>query len=217
MALAVYDRIQETTTTAGTGSVTLAGAVAGYQTFAVVGNGNTVYYCIVDGNAWEVGVGTYSTTGPSLARTTVLSNSNGNTSAITLSSSANTKTVFCTYPAEKNVSSDQIYAPNTFQGTFVDGVVVDYTTGNARISTGSADTITFYNGGVANTQLAQISTAGTFTASNLVASNGMLVHSATVSASYSIPAGDNAIAVGPVTVASGAAVTIPSGSRWLVL
>lgn len=108
MALVVYDRVQESTTTAGTGSVTLDGAVAGFQSFAVVGNGNTTFYCIVDTQvgAWEVGVGTYSTTGPTLARTTILSNSNGNTTPITLSSSANTKSVFVTYPSETSVNLD---------------------------------------------------------------------------------------------------------------
>lgn len=103
MTLALYDRVQETTTTSGTGSVTLAGAVSGYQSFAVVGNGNTCYYTIVNNAAWEVGIGTYSTTGPTLARTTVLSNSNGNTSPITLSGSSS---VFLTYPAEKSVNLD---------------------------------------------------------------------------------------------------------------
>jgi hypothetical protein len=108
MALVVFDRVQESTTTAGTGSVTLGGAVAGFQSFAVVGNGNTTFYCIVDTQvgAWEVGVGTYSTSGPTLARTTILSNSNGNTSPITLSSSANTKSVFVTYPSETSVNLD---------------------------------------------------------------------------------------------------------------
>ena len=103
MALAVYDRIQETTATTGTGSVTLAGAVAGYQSFAAVGNGNTTFYCILNGTAWEVGIGTYSTTGPTLARTTVLSNSSGTTSPLTLSGTSN---VFVTYPAEKTVNLD---------------------------------------------------------------------------------------------------------------
>jgi len=108
MALVVFDRVQESTTTAGTGSITLGGAVAGFQSFAVVGNGNTTFYCIVDTQvgAWEVGVGTYSTTGPTLARTTILSNSNGNTTPITLSSSANTKSVFVTYPSETSVNLD---------------------------------------------------------------------------------------------------------------
>lgn len=104
MALALFDRVQETTTTTGTGSVTLGGAVPGFQSFAVVGNGNTCYYTIVDGTAWEVGIGTYSTSGPTLARTTVLSNSSGNTSPITLA--AGTKTIFLTYPAEKSVNLD---------------------------------------------------------------------------------------------------------------
>jgi hypothetical protein len=104
MALALFDRVQETTTTTGTGSVTLAGAVPGFQSFAVVGNGNTCYYTIVDGSAWEVGIGTYSTSGPTLARTTVLSNSSGNTSPITLA--AGTKSIFLTYPAEKSVNLD---------------------------------------------------------------------------------------------------------------
>ena len=107
MALAVYDRVQETTTTTGTGSVTLLGAVTGYQTFAAVGNGNQTYYCIADqgGANWEVGIGTYSTTGPTLARTTVLASSN---SGSLVSFTAGTKTAFITYPSEVSV-----YASNT--------------------------------------------------------------------------------------------------------
>lgn len=127
MALALHDRVQETTTTAGTGSLTLLGAVDGFQSFAVVGDTNTCYYTIVDGTAWEVGIGTYSTTGPTLARTTILSNSNADTSPITLSSSANTKTVFLTYPAEKSVNLDAsgnvsplgTIASGTWQGSTV--------------------------------------------------------------------------------------------------
>lgn len=105
MPLVVFDRVQETTTTAGTGSVTLDGAVAGFQTFAVVGNGNTTYYCIAGQGTseWEVGIGTYSTTGPTLARTTVLSSSNGGS---LVNFSAGTKSVFVTYPASKSVNLD---------------------------------------------------------------------------------------------------------------
>jgi hypothetical protein len=125
MALVVYDRVQETTTTSGTGSVTLLGAVSGFQSFAVVGNTNTTYYTITDGAQWEVGIGTYSTSGPTLARTTVLSNSNGNTSPITLS--GGTSQVFVTYTAEKSVNldaSDNVtplgtIASGTWQGTTV--------------------------------------------------------------------------------------------------
>jgi len=125
MALVLADRVQETTTTSGTGPVTLGGAVPGFQSFAVIGDGNTCYYTIVDTNAWEVGIGTYSTTGPSLARTTVLSNSNGNTSPITLSGSS--ASVFVTYPAEKSVNLDAsgnasplgTVASGTWQGSTV--------------------------------------------------------------------------------------------------
>ena len=68
MALVLADRVQETTTTSGTGTITLAGAVAGFQSFSVVGNGNTTYYTIVNGNNWEVGIGTYTSAGTTLAR-----------------------------------------------------------------------------------------------------------------------------------------------------
>jgi hypothetical protein len=105
MALVLADRVQETTTTTGTGSVTLGGAVLGYQSFAVVGNGNTTFYTIADqgGANWEVGIGTYSTTGPTLARTTVLASSN---SGSLVNFTAGTKTVFVTYPAEKSINYD---------------------------------------------------------------------------------------------------------------
>lgn len=104
MALVIADRVQETTTTTGTGTITLAGAVTGFQSFAAVGNGNTTHYCITSGSDWEVGIGTYSTTGPTLARTTILASSAAG-AAITL---AGTSTVFCTYPASKSFNLDQV-------------------------------------------------------------------------------------------------------------
>lgn len=102
MALVLADRVLETTTTTGTGSVTLLGASLGYQSFAVVGNGNTTYYTIADlgGSNWEVGVGQYSTTGPTLARTTVLASSNAGS---LVNFTAGTKNVFITQPAENTV------------------------------------------------------------------------------------------------------------------
>jgi len=98
MALVLADRVQETTTTTGTGTVTLAGAVSGFQSFSVVGNGNTTYYTIVDSSTgdWEVGLGTYTSSGTTLSRTTVLSSSN---SGSLVNFAAGTKTVFVTYPA----------------------------------------------------------------------------------------------------------------------
>lgn len=96
MALVLADRVQETTTTTGTGTVTLAGAAAGYQTFAAVGDGNSTYYTIEGGTEWEVGIGTYTSSGTTLSRTTVLSSSN---SGSLVNFSAGSKNVFVTYPA----------------------------------------------------------------------------------------------------------------------
>lgn len=125
MALVVKDRVQEVTTTTGTGTVTLAGAVAGFQTFAAIGDGNTTYYAITSGNDWEVGLGTYTASGTTLSRDTILESSNSG-SAITLSGTSN---VFVTYPAEKAVVQDsdntgiapQIGATN---GIFVNNATV---------------------------------------------------------------------------------------------
>ena len=106
MALVLADRVKETTTTAGTGTVTLLGAATGFQSFAVIGNTNTTYYCIAAqaGTEWEVGIGTYTSSGTTLARTTVLSNSAG-TQPTALTFSAGTKDVFVTYPSKASVVS----------------------------------------------------------------------------------------------------------------
>ena len=95
--LAYNDRVMESTTTSGTGSLTLAGAVAGYQSFASAFADQTdVYYVIVDGsNNWEVGIGTFSVSG-ALTRTTVLSSSNSNT---LVSFTGAGQTVWCDHPA----------------------------------------------------------------------------------------------------------------------
>ena len=107
MALALADRVKETTTTTGTGTVNLAGAVGGFQSFVdSVGDGNTTYYTIEDsnGSAWEVGLGTVTDASPdTLSRTTILASSNSD-SAIVLSTG--THTVFATYPANKSVHLD---------------------------------------------------------------------------------------------------------------
>jgi hypothetical protein len=106
MALALYDRVQETGTAVTTVSFILSGAVAGFQSFSVIGNGNTTYYSATDASGnWEVGLGTYSTTGPTLTRTTIYSSSNAG-SAVTFSGSVN---VFVTYPAGTSVVSGNNY------------------------------------------------------------------------------------------------------------
>lgn len=106
MPLVLADRVKETTTTTGTGAVTLLGAATGFQSFAVIGNANTTYYTIAGqtGNQWEVGVGTYGASGTTLSRTTVLANSAG-TQPSALDFAAGTKDVFVTYPAEYALAS----------------------------------------------------------------------------------------------------------------
>jgi len=106
MALIVNDRVKETTTTTGTGTITLGGASTGFETFAAgIGNSNTTYYCItLPGSAeFEVGLGTLSGDSSTLARTTVISSSNSD-SAVNFSSG--TKDVFCTLPASKAIIKD---------------------------------------------------------------------------------------------------------------
>jgi hypothetical protein len=106
MALVLADRVRETTTTAGTGSITLGGAVVGFQTFAAVGDGNVTYYTIAGQGTseWEVGIGTYTSSGTLLSRDTVLSSSAGGTTKVTFS--AGIKDVFVVYPSERAVYYD---------------------------------------------------------------------------------------------------------------
>lgn len=98
MAFVVKDRVKETTTTTGTGTVTLLGASTGFQSFSAIGNANTTYYTIAaqTGSEWEVGIGTYTASGTTLARTTVLASSNAGS---LVNFSAGTKDVFVSYPA----------------------------------------------------------------------------------------------------------------------
>jgi hypothetical protein len=126
MALVLYDRVQQTGTANTTVSFTLSATPAGYQSFAVVGNANTTYYAATDASGnWEVGIGTYSTTGPTLTRTTILSSSNAG-SAVTFSG---TVTVFVTYPSSKSVN---LNATNAVSNTRIDPRV--YTGANSDTS-----------------------------------------------------------------------------------
>lgn len=101
MAIVLKDRVKETTTTTGTGTITLAGAVSGFQSFAAIGNGNETFYTIAGGAQWEVGIGTYTSSGTTLSRDTVLESSN---SGSLVNFSAGTKDVFVTYPAERTIT-----------------------------------------------------------------------------------------------------------------
>lgn len=99
MTFVVADRVQETTTSTGTGTITLAGAATGFQSFSAIGNGNSTFYCIADqtGNDWEVGIGTYTASGTTLSRDTIISSSN---SGNVVNFSAGVKNVFVTYPSD---------------------------------------------------------------------------------------------------------------------
>jgi hypothetical protein len=153
MALVLADRVKETTTTTGTGTVTLLGASTGFQSFAVIGNANTTYYTIAGQTTseWEVGIGTYTSSGTTLARTTVLSSSN---SGSAVNFSAGTKDVFVTYPSSKatyEAAGQEIYAgadgsvylnaqtitKNTFVPTNYNGM----STGPITISSGVSVTV----------------------------------------------------------------------------
>jgi hypothetical protein len=327
MALELADRVRETTTVTGTSSAVLLGAVTGFQSFAVIGDGNTCYYTISDqsGPNFEVGIGTYSTSGPTLARTTILSSSNGN--AI-VPFSAGTKDVFVTYPAEKSVNLDAsgnvsplgTVASGTWQATTI-GVVyggtglTSLTTGripygantaafgnsanlffdstNTRLGVGTSspavtaafvgtdsvlvpkgttaeqptgvtgylrynttteefegfsgapgtwksvggsaisnDTSTVANlyplfaaatSGTAqniytsNAKYLYKPSTGELQASEILASNGVLLNNQTMNASYAMPSGYSGMSTGPFTIAGGVTFTIPSGSRHVII
>ena len=124
MSLIVADRVQETTNTTGTGAYTLGGVVPGFRTFAsVASNADTVYYSITDNTNYEVGLGTYASSGGTIARTTIFASSNSNNA---VNWGAGTKNIFLTYPADKAViedaSNNVTIGNNLVVGGTVDGV-----------------------------------------------------------------------------------------------
>jgi hypothetical protein len=176
MALVLADRVKETTTTTGTGTYTLAGAVSGFQSFSVIGNGNTTYYAAADSTSWEVGIGTYTSSGTTLARTTILASSNSNNP---VNWGAGTKDIFVTYPAGKSVyvneSGELVIGATLLTGTLslADNTVnrpllQDYAVeGSAIGNTGGTRTLDLT---VANFFSATLNQACTFTFSNPPAS-----------------------------------------------
>ena len=333
MALILKDRVKETATSPGTGSVTLLGASTGFQSFSVIGNGNTCYYTISDqgGPNWEVGIGTYSTTGPTLARTTVLASSNAGSLT---NFNAGTQDVFVTYPSEKGVWLDAsgnaigLGTPAAFVGTNITGTASGLSIGgNAATATTAGTVTTNANLTGAVTSVGNATSLGSFTSANLagaltdetgsgsavfatsptlvtpalgtpsalvgtnitgtasgltagtvttnanltgpitsvgnatsiasqtgtgskfvvdntptlitpvigaatgtslsvsttvtgaelLASNGLIINNMTIGTTYAIPSGYSASSVGPVVISGGVTVTVPAGSRWVVL
>ena len=162
MALVVADRVQETSTTSGTGTLTLSGAVVGFQDFSTaIGNGNTTFYTIYDPTVydWEVGIGTVGA--GTLARTTVLSNSSGTTSPISFA--GNAKFVFCTYPAEKSINYDA-------DGVATIGEVLGYA--DTGIIGSFASTVAGYNQVVVQNKSSATNASTNFNVSNDVGTSG---------------------------------------------
>ena len=133
MALVFADLVKETTSTTGTGTLTLTGAVTDFQSFAAIGNANTTYYRIISGTSSEVGIGTYTLSGTTLSRDTVLYSTAGGVTKITVASGA---TVICTYPAEKVVILDgsgnatALGTPAAFVATNITGTASGFTAGH---------------------------------------------------------------------------------------
>jgi hypothetical protein len=158
MALVVKDRVKEITTTTGTSNLTLGGAVLGFQSFSIIGNGNQTYYGIYDSATgdWEVGVGTYSTTGPTLSRDTVLESSNSGSKVVFGSGS---KDVFVTYPAERAVYLDTAGSAVTLLDIGTLGVgTANITTAN--ITSGTVSTTPTNNTDIVNKQYADAIASG---------------------------------------------------------
>jgi hypothetical protein len=141
MALVLKDRVRVTSSTTGTGTFTLGSVASGYQDFSVIGDGNTTYYAIQNSgdNTWEVGIGTYTASGTTLSRDTILESSNGGTA---VNFAAGTKDVFVTYPAEKGIyldaSGNSIGLGTLASATLTNATGLPISTGVSGLGTGVA-------------------------------------------------------------------------------
>lgn len=195
MALVIADRVRETSTTTGTGTLTLDGAVSGYQTFSTaIGNTNTCYYTITLGSAWEIGIGTVSA--GQLARTTVLKSSNAG-SAVDFG--AGTKDVFATYAGDKAVDTDIAQTltnktistdSNTINGIAASSFVLSNASG---VIDGSAAQKAIPTGAVVGTSDTQTLTGKTLTDPAIIGTILEDVYTITDGAAFEIDPGNGSI------------------------
>jgi hypothetical protein len=139
MALVISDRVKETTTTSGTGTYTLGGAVTGFETFtANLSDGDTTYYACTDNVDFEVGLGTFTASGTTLTRTTILASSN---SGSAVNWSAGTRTIFCTLPSAKTVFLDASNVANISNLKLASGATVTAILDEDGLSSDSATSL----------------------------------------------------------------------------
>ena len=208
MALVIADRVKETTTTTGTGTINLAGASSGFQTFASgVGNNNTTYYTIEDANgSWEIGIGTVTDSSPdTLARTTVLATSNGDTTKITLSSG--THTVFGTYAAGKAVYLD---ASGVLSHSIVDADISGSASiANSKLANSSVNFggVSLSLGGSDTTPAFDLSDATNYPTSSL---SGTITNAQLAGSITNAKLANDSVSFGGITVALGASDATPA-------
>jgi uncharacterized protein YjbJ (UPF0337 family) len=195
MALEIHDRVKETTTTTGTGTYTLAGAVSGFETFtANLDNSDTTYYVCTDNTDFEVGLGTFTSSGTTLSRDTILASSNSNNE---VNWSSGTRSIFMTYPADKAVFKD---ASNNINGTFV-GNITGNVTGN---TSGTADTVT----GAAQTNITSLGTLTALTVDDVAINGKVVTLTGSSSDTATLTAGTNGTLDIVTTDAGGASANI---------
>ena len=209
MALVVYDRVQQTGTANTTVSFTLSGSVTGYQSFAVVGNGNTTYYGAIDASGnWEVGLGTYSTSGPTLTRTTILSSSSSNTAVSTFSGSVN---IFVTYPAEDAVylnASGNVSPLGTITSGAWSATTIAVASGGTGVTTSASNSA---NSVVLRDANVNITTNNTFNSYTAVTAAGLTTTMTAASSFYQkLVAGS-----GNQTFKLPDATTLPTGATYI--
>ena len=195
MALVIKDRVKETTTTTGTGTYTLAGAVSGFETFtANLSNSDTTYYVCTDNTDFEVGLGTFTSSGTTLSRDTILASSNSNNE---VNWSSGTRSIFMTYPADKAVFKD---ASNNINGTFV-GNITGNVTGN---TSGTAATVT----GAAQTNITSLGTLTALTVDDVAIDGKVVTLTGSTSDTATLTAGTNGTLDIVTTDAGGASANI---------